>query len=133
MIAMIIPVFKYAKLSIVTQKQKKRHSDKPFIQRYFIDIILLAISLYGLYAYNGQKDVLAQKVLEGRASTAVIFKSHCLSWVWPCGAETDTGNSMDCLSIVAQPRPTPPPVGAQNEEQSGYITLPCDYTGNRCF
>jgi putative ABC transport system permease protein len=78
MIAMIIPVFKYAKLSIVTQKQKKRHSDKPFIQRYFIDIILLAISLYGLYAYNGQKDVLAQKVLEGQGLDPLLFLSSSL-------------------------------------------------------
>jgi putative ABC transport system permease protein len=78
MIAMIIPVFKYAKLSIVTQKQKKRHSDKPFIQKFYIDIILLALSLYGLYTYNGQRAALAQKVIEGQGLDPLLFLSSSL-------------------------------------------------------
>jgi putative ABC transport system permease protein len=78
MIAMVLPVFKYAKLSIVTQKQKKRRSDKPFFQRFYLDVVLLAVSLYGLYTFNGQKTALAQKVIEGQGLDPLLFLSSSL-------------------------------------------------------
>ncbi len=77
-VAMVLPVFRYAKLSIVVQKQKKRRSDKPFYQRFFIDFILLAVSLYGLYAFNGQKTELARKVMEGQGLDPLLFLSSSL-------------------------------------------------------
>ncbi len=76
--AMALPALKYARLSIVTQKQKKRRSDRPFYQRFFADVILLAVSLYGLYAFNGQKALLAQRVLDGQGLDPLLFLSSSL-------------------------------------------------------
>ncbi len=90
-VAMVIPVFRYAKVSIVNQKQRKRRSDKPFYQRFFLDFILLGVSLYGLYNFNGQKEVLAQKVLDGAGLDPLLFLSSSLFII---------GAAMVCLRII---------------------------------
>jgi len=76
--AMVLPALRYSKLTIVAQKQKKRRSKLPWFQRFGLDFILLAISLYGLYSYNGQKAALAQKVLEGQGLDPLLFLSSSL-------------------------------------------------------
>ena len=78
MISMLLPAFKYAGLTIVAQKQKKRKHEKPWFQRFFVDILLIAVSLYGLYSYNGQKEALAQKVLEGEGLDPLLYLSSSL-------------------------------------------------------
>lgn len=56
---MIIPAFSATKKTIVNLKQENSRKLKvPFWKKYFLDIILLAISLYGLYAYNSQQKIL---------------------------------------------------------------------------
>ncbi|NLV49460.1 MAG: FtsX-like permease family protein [Clostridiales bacterium] len=82
--AMVIPAFRLAKMSIVGQKQKKRNSDRPLWQRLFLDVILLAVSLYGLYTYNGQKELLALKVEEGAGLDPLLFLSSSL-FIIACG------------------------------------------------
>lgn len=76
--AMLLPVIKHSRISIVSQKQKKRKSEKPFFQRFYIDFVLLAVSLYGLYTYNGQKAELARKVLDGAGLDPLLFLSSSL-------------------------------------------------------
>lgn len=76
--AMLLPVIKHSKVSIVNQKQKKRRSEKPFFQRFYLDFILLAVSLYGLYTFNGQKAELARKVLDGAGLDPLMFLSSSL-------------------------------------------------------
>ena len=78
MLAMVLPAVRYARLSIVAQKQKKRKSDKPWFQRFYLDFLLLAVSLYGLYTFNGQKAALAQKVLEGQGLDPLLYLSSSL-------------------------------------------------------
>ena len=78
MLAMVLPSVRYARLSIVAQKQKKRKSDKPWFQRFYVDILLLGVSLYGLYTFNGQKAALAQKVLEGEGLDPLLYLSSSL-------------------------------------------------------
>ena len=58
-ITMLIPAFIASKTTIVLRKQENaRKSKKPFWNKYFIDIILIGISLYGLYTYKSQQKVL---------------------------------------------------------------------------
>lgn len=76
--AMVLPALRYSKLTIVAQKQKKRRSKLPWFQKFGLDFILLAVSLYGLYSYNGQKAALAQKVLEGQGLDPLLFLSSSL-------------------------------------------------------
>ncbi|NLO47478.1 MAG: ABC transporter permease [Clostridiales bacterium] len=90
-IAMVLPVFKYAKASIVNQKQRKNRSDKPFVQRFFLDFVLLAISLYGLYSFNGQKEMLSKKVMEGAGLDPLLFLSSSLFII---------GAALVCLRII---------------------------------
>ena len=78
MLAMVLPSIRYARLSIVAQKQKKRKSDKPWFQRFYLDFLLLGVSLYGLYTFNGQKAALAQKVLEGEGLDPLLYLSSSL-------------------------------------------------------
>ena len=77
--AMILPVFKFADLTIVEQKQKKDLKKKRvWWQRYFLDVVFLLVSLYGLYSYNQQKDQLAEKVAEGAGLDPLLFLSSSL-------------------------------------------------------
>ena len=76
--AMVLPALRASRLTIVAQKQKKRKSDAPWFQRFFVDFLLLAVSLYGLYSFNAQKAILAQKVLEGQGLDPLLFLSSSL-------------------------------------------------------
>ncbi|MFD0616406.1 ABC transporter permease [Paenibacillus sp. GCM10027629] len=52
-IASVIPAVVFARASIVSYKQKLARSDqKPFWQRWYLDIVLLAIAGYGYYMFN---------------------------------------------------------------------------------
>lgn len=78
-IAMVLPVFRYANVTIVDQKQKKhRRSQMPIWQKMFLDVAILAVSVYALYSYNGQKEILAQRVLEGQALDPLLYISSSL-------------------------------------------------------
>lgn len=71
---MVFPVIRYANVSIVAHKQRKnRKSEKPFWQKIYLDFVLLGISLYGLYSFNNQKDLLAQRVMDGASLDPLLF------------------------------------------------------------
>lgn len=54
--ASLIPAIQYAKSSIVGLKQQLARADrKPLWQRYYLDILLIAISGYGWYLFNQQQ------------------------------------------------------------------------------
>lgn len=78
-IAMLVPAVQFSKLTIVETKQKRmRKSTKVWWQRYFIDILLLGVSLYGLYSFSGQKKELAAKVAAGGALDPLLYFSSSL-------------------------------------------------------
>ncbi len=71
---MVLPVFKYANVNIVAHKrQKHRMNKRPLWQMLFLDVILLGISIYGLYQYNGQKEYLASRVLDGASLDPLLY------------------------------------------------------------
>ena len=76
---MVVPVLKYSNVTIVAQKQRKtRGNGAPWWQRYFVDVLLLAVSLYGLYSFSGQKDALAAAVADGASLDPLLFLSSSL-------------------------------------------------------
>lgn len=79
-LAMVLPVLRRSKTTIVSHKQGKNHrrSDRPLWQKLGLDVILLGVSLYGLYSFNGQKEALSQKVLEGASLDPLLFLSSSL-------------------------------------------------------
>lgn len=78
MAAMVLPALRYARLTIVAQKQKKRKKSGSWLLRLLPGLVLLGVSLYGLYSFNGQKDILAQKVLAGEGLDPLLFLSSSL-------------------------------------------------------
>jgi len=59
-LTMVVPAFAYSKVTIVDHKRATNKKNvRPLWQKLFIDVILLGISLYGLYTYNNQKAALA--------------------------------------------------------------------------
>jgi len=52
-LSMLIPAYIASRTSIVLYKQKNAHHKKrPFWEKFFIDILLLALASYGLYGYK---------------------------------------------------------------------------------
>ena len=72
---MVLPVVRYSSVSIVAHKQRKnaRRSARPFWQKAYLDFVLLGVALYGLYTFNNQKDLLAQRVMEGASLDPLLF------------------------------------------------------------
>lgn len=76
---MLLPVVKFSRVSIVSQKRAKRAGrGMPWWQKGCVDVLLLAVSLYGWYTFNAQKDVLAQRVLDGQALDPLMYLSASL-------------------------------------------------------
>ena len=71
--AMVFPVRRYMKGSIVTQKQKKNRRQRPFWRKAFLDVIALGVSLYGLYSFNSQKEILAQRIVQGELPDPLLL------------------------------------------------------------
>lgn len=58
-LTMILPVFLATRTTIVKLKQSKAHKRTgAFWKKYFLDVILVGISLYGLYLYHNRRSVL---------------------------------------------------------------------------
>jgi len=82
MCAMVLPATRHSKTSIVSHKQKKHKSSAmPLWQKLGLDVILLGVSLYGLYTFNGQKDILAARVQEGASLDPLLFLSSSMFMV----------------------------------------------------
>ncbi|MGN0393898.1 MAG: FtsX-like permease family protein [Coprococcus sp.] len=74
-----LPVFKYAKNSIVEVKSRTgKVNSKPFWEKFFVDIILVAVSIYLLYNYNKQKSSIAMSILAGSRPDPLIFLNSSL-------------------------------------------------------
>ncbi len=78
MIMTLLPVFKRDKVSIVAVKRKKNRKDKPFWQKFFLDVIILAIALYGLYTFSLQKEEMLIRVISGKTLDPLLFISSSL-------------------------------------------------------
>lgn len=77
--AMVVPVFKFADLTIVETKQKRnRKKVKVWWQRFYIDFVMFAVSLYGFYTFNSNKSELAKKAINGSLVDPLLFLSSSL-------------------------------------------------------
>ncbi len=77
--SMVIPVFKFADLTIVETKQKKSgRKFRVWWQKYFLDILMLIVSVYGFYSFNARKAELAKRVVEGASLDPLLFLSSSL-------------------------------------------------------
>ena len=70
---MVIPAIQYAKVGIVDHKRRRHKQSKPLWQKLFFDVILLTVSLYGLYSYNNQMAYLAEQVDGGASLDPLLY------------------------------------------------------------
>ena len=79
-VMMMIPVF----LFFGKKRSRRKAYATPFVERYFIDVILLAISCYLLFNYNKQVPALSEGVLNGEGIDPVIFINSTF-FLFACG------------------------------------------------
>lgn len=83
-LAMVLPVFRYADLSIVIHKQQKQKKHKlPWWQKCGFDFILLGISIYGYYLFQTQKEFLS---VQSEAFSMMIPLFYLCSSLFMIGA-----------------------------------------------
>lgn len=70
---MVFPVFKDANVTIVNVKHKKNRSGTNIFSKVYLDVILLLISLYGLYSFTARKSELMTSMLEGGSIDPFLF------------------------------------------------------------
>lgn len=62
---MALPVIRDANVTIVNVKHKKSSNARNIFSRVYLDVICLAISLYGLYSFTERKGELMKDMMEG--------------------------------------------------------------------
>lgn len=69
---MVLPVFRDANVTIVNVKHKNKKK-KNILQRVYMDVVLLLVSLYGLYSFTQRKEALMTQMLEGESLDPFLF------------------------------------------------------------
>ena len=80
MIIMMLPVF----LFFIRKKTRRNVATISVWEKYFLDIILLAVSIYLLVNYNKQIGILSDNVINGEGIDPVIFINSTL-FLFACG------------------------------------------------
>ena len=75
--AMVLPTLRFAGNSVITQRGKKLSGmrKQSFWHRFFIDVILLGVALYGLYSFSSQKEALTAQVIAGEPLDPLLYLS----------------------------------------------------------
>jgi putative ABC transport system permease protein len=85
MVTVLVPVFMQSRTSIVEQKRKKSRSSTPLWQKIFLDILLLAVSIYALYRLKAQMAIQKETGLSG-LETNLDFLLYLSSTLFIIGA-----------------------------------------------
>lgn len=75
---MAVPAIKHSKVSIVHLKQKKAAKKKAWWERFFLDFICLAVSLYGWRNFSRNEDQLIWNMLMGRPLDPLLYLCSAL-------------------------------------------------------
>ena len=70
---MVLPVIRDSNVTIVNVKRNKNRKGKNIFQRVYMDVILLLVSLYGLYSFTQREDTLMTQMLEGDSLDPFLF------------------------------------------------------------
>jgi putative ABC transport system permease protein len=78
-LTMFLPVIRFSKVGIVDHKRNRAGELKKALwQRFFLDIVCLGVSLYSLYNFNSQQDVMAMMIRDTQSVDPLLFLSSSL-------------------------------------------------------
>lgn len=78
-VVFMIPVIRISGRTITDRRNAETAAGKRnFWEKYFVDVLLLGLSIYLLFNYNKQKDALAQDVIGGKGLDPLVFLSASL-------------------------------------------------------
>ena len=60
LLAMLLPILFSREDSIVDEKRRRARSTRPFFEKYFLDVILLAVAFYGMFDYENTSAILTK-------------------------------------------------------------------------
>ena len=69
----VLPVVKYSGVSIVNLKQRSQKLTKPFWQKCFLDIILIALAGYAYYNFSKTQENIKEQVLRGESLDPFLY------------------------------------------------------------
>ena len=78
LLIMTLPAIKHSRVTIVKLKQQKALKRKSWWEKIFLDVILLALSLYGYYSFRRTSGNLGQSVLGGESLDPLLYISSSL-------------------------------------------------------
>ena len=78
MLTMILPVFQYAKVNIVDLKQERAAKKKSLWQTFFLDVLALGVSCYGLYSFHTRQEFFAQNTESLQSIDPLMFLTSSL-------------------------------------------------------
>ncbi len=70
---LLIPVIASAGVSIVQRKSAVKVNKKPIWEKFFFDVILLAVAVYLIYNFNQNMETIQQSALQGQKMDPVLF------------------------------------------------------------
>lgn len=75
---MTLPALKHSRLSIVKLKQQKALKKHLWWEKCFLDVICLAVALYGYYSFSRHQVALVENVLKGEPLDPLLYISSSL-------------------------------------------------------
>ncbi|MCM1568214.1 MAG: ABC transporter permease [Roseburia sp.] len=75
---MTVPALKHSRLTIVKLKQSNALKKRALWEKLFLDVICLAIGVYGYYSYSRNGNVMTQDVLLGKSLDPLLYMSSAL-------------------------------------------------------
>lgn len=84
MVMTLIPVIGYSRVSIVNLKQSQTKKKRSLWKRLYLDLICLAVALYGYYSFSRSQQRMMEQVLTGETLDPLLYLSSSL-FLLGCG------------------------------------------------
>lgn len=84
MVMTLIPVIGYSRVSIVNLKQSQMKKKSSLWKKLYLDLICLAVSLYGYYNFSRNQRQMMEQVLTGETLDPLLYLSSSL-FLLGCG------------------------------------------------
>lgn len=84
MVMTLIPVVGYSRVSIVNLKQSQAKKKRSLWKKMYLDVICLAVALYGYYSFSRNQQQMMEQVLTGETLDPLLYLSSSL-FLLGCG------------------------------------------------